>query len=1301
MTQRAVLVEALVAEILGPRGGPNETLSSDEDPLDEYLVGVLAPFSSPSVEADAEEELIGDDFPAGDDEDDPGAVTAGAHAERSAPVPSLVLDPRARPASMGVSFAVDAHPVVDIAATWARYTSDAHGDWTRQPHGEMWGDVDCALEPTLRPSSDPSVILRVRASRDPAGTWKVSIFLINMTQVGDGRATTPDHVFQPQLRVRCREPLHLVPLEREHPAQDEEDEGLALLYSDRPVLARGHLASALWRAVDPERAHPAGLSRGAPPFAWIDGPHLFGSAASDFTPADLRTEFVPVIAVNAPDKAWAGGASTPPQLDPAALAEITDPGELRAALTPLADAYEAWISRQRRAAGGPAPGTAAHRHLAACDRAATRLRDGIEVLATDAEALRAFCFANRAIALQSQWTKGRVNSWWPFQVAFQLINLRAIVEPDHNDRSVCDLLWFPTGGGKTEAYLGLAAFTMTYRRRRAANGGAPAAGAGVTVLSRYTLRLLTIQQFRRALALLAASEWLRVAPSSGQRGWRPSGWRNAGDLPWGTSRFSVGLWVGGNVTPNNLQDFEYMDANNRIIRVFGAISILEGANGDGDPAQVLSCPACHSVLAVPPDGVRQAETRTLHLVMADLDPSVTPSVAPTLSADPFEVTDVRLATHAAADYVTVSIDIRATADATSKALDDWFVQHVRARLGRGSRLVAARPSRPGYFITTTEWGRRRSEKPIDFEIFCANPDCDLNVDMAWSETTEVGSWPIHPAFDRGDGTSSHCPIPAWTVDEQVYARCPSMVVATVDKFARLAFEPRAGSLFGVVDRLNEHLGYYRSWSPPLGPASLPQRPREDPTSGRNVAVSGFPPPDLILQDELHLIEGPLGSMVGIYEAAIDLLASTALNGGVIRPKYIASTATVRQAGEQVQSLFARSLDVFPPSGITVEDNFFSAVGSSHPLDDADPGRLYVGVVAPGRGAQTPIIRLWSRLLQAPLDQRLAGVPDTELDAFWTLVGYFNAIRELAGAVALARQDILQRLSTIAATPRTLDEQEPMELSSRANSLDLPGMLDELTHRLGSAHDPVNAVVATSMFGTGVDVERLGLMVVHGQPKTTSAYIQATGRVGRSTGGLVVTFYRAARPRDLSYYEYFAGYHSTLYRHVEAITVNPFAPRARDRALGPVAVSVLRQAAELPLPGTPVPVHERWRVQQRLSGAAVWYCRAGEMNGARTDPDVNSLPAILEARAAQQPPQRRPQPTDTENHAHSELDRWQQLAATVLDRLVYSEPTVTRPASRPVVLGDLAHLVANTGLAFENAPNSLREVEATVTIRGRG
>jgi hypothetical protein len=438
-------------------------------------------------------------------------------------------------------------------------------------------------------------------------------------------------------------------------------------------------------------------------------------------------------------------------------------------------------------------------------------------------------------------------------------------------------------------------------------------------------------------------------------------------------------------------------------------------------------------------------------------------------------------------------------------------------------------------------------------------------------------------------------------------------------------------------------------------------------------------------------------MVGIYETAIEALACRSVGTQLTRPKYIASSATVRRANDQVQSLYERRLSQFPPPGINIDDNFFTTGSESHALDAGAAGRLYVGICAPGRGAQTPLVRTWSRLLQHVEMRRQAGVAPQELDPFWTLVGYFNAIRELAGAVALARQDIPERMEFISPAPRRWPEVEPMELSSRASSLELPGMLERLGERLVNA-TPVSIAVATSLFGTGVDVSRLGLMQVNGQPKTSSSYIQATGRVGRETGGLVVTFYRASRPRDLSHYEYFVGYHRELYRHVEPVTVNPFSPRARDRALGPVTVALLRQAGELLGPGGAIPVTGLWRLQQRFTGG--WRCRASDMANGQSMPEVLAIPGLFESRAIRQPLARRPFPNVVSTETTAEIARWAQLAALARATLLYSESAMVYPPSHPVVLGDLAHEVRGFPIAYENAPNSLREVEATTTFRGR-
>lgn len=1296
MPERDMLLASLVAEVLGPRQGTHETLRPDEDPADEYITGVLAPYEAESAELDAQADLLGEDDVAADDQADVGKADPGSGPAALRLPP---LDHRARPASMGLSFAMTGggSPMVDICATWARYRPAGDGAWRRVPMGRVWEAIDCSRQSSFVPESDEGIRIQIRA-RQEATRWRISVFLLNATRSEHEFPRAETHVFQPQIRIRCGEGWELVALDIPAPASEDEQRATDFLYRERRGLARGHLCSAVWREIDPERPHPSIESPDVPGFHWSDGADLFDQATYErFSPADARTEFVPMVPVNAPDRSWSC-ADPPPELDPEVLSEAWSPDEIRAALDPLTDGYSNWLGEQEAAILALPPGESevGRSQLARGRAALARMRAGIRMLETDEDVRLAFCFANRAIAIQSAWTKGRVNAWWPFQLAFHLINLPALTHSDHPDRGICDLLWFPTGGGKTEAYLGLAAFTFAFRRLRARRSGLSYGGEGVALISRYTLRLLTIQQFRRALALVTACEFLRVIRHGTLRGWRPRACHDDGDPLWGDSRFAVGLWVGGGVTPNGHHDFQYRDRRGRLVTEYGAISILEGTGeGQGEPAQVLVCPSCQSTLAVPPEGYQRDQEAVLHLVLGDAAAQNAPAPAQ-LSTSLFNVAGAERTPHDNPRFCTLTIRFSASEDAAPHAVDSWFRDVIRQAMGPETWLVPARASRPGYFVRVAEWGVRRARaRPYEFELFCPNPECQLNTSIGWWETTPTGEWPVLEAFRGPSGECTHCPVPAWTVDEQVYHRCPSMVVATVDKFARLSFEPKAGGLFGKVERFNEYLGYYRGGCAPNGPGSPPARPRDDVLSGRNVETGPFAPPDFILQDELHLIEGPLGSLVGIYETAVDALASHLQNGEAVRPKYIASTATVRNAQEQVQSLFDRQLEVFPAPGLTANDSFFSTTRTSHPLDAHQAGRLYVGVCAPGRGAQTPIVRIWSRLLQRVADRASAGASADELDAFWTLVGYFNAIRELAGAVALARQDIVQRIETIATRPRALED--PMELSSRADSMQLPGMLEHLSVSLPAPPAPADSVVATSMFGTGVDVERLGLMVVHGQPKTTSAYIQATGRVGRLRGGLVVTFFRAARPRDLSHYEFFATYHAALYRHVEPVTVSPFAPRARDRALGPVAVAILRQASELILGGAPVPVNGRWRTQQRLQGG--WSCRAHEMASARADPDVLAVPEIMELRSRAQPDPRRPGPNETRDHSASEIDRWSQLAGRAADQLLYFEPTLVNPASRPIVLGDLAHLVARLGVAFEDAPNSLREVEATTTFRG--
>ena len=333
------------------------------------------------------------------------------------------------------------------------------------------------------------------------------------------------------------------------------------------------------------------------------------------------------------------------------------------------------------------------------------------------------------------------------------------------------------------------------------------------------------------------------------------------------------------------------------------------------------------------------------------------------------------------------------------------------------------------------------------------------------------------------------------------------------------------------------------------------------------------PPDLIIQDELHLISGPLGTLVGLYETAVDGLSTWDFDGHAVRPKVIASTATIRRSEEQIHNLFLRKVKIFPPAGLDVDDNFFSR---RQPSSDDSPGRLYIGICAPGTRMKTVLIRVYVAYMAAA--QTLYEKHGRLADPWMTLVGYFNSIRDLGGmrrAVGDTVSNRLRRISARGLATRAITAFDVEELTSRKSAVEIPKILDKLEQvfdpeqdrerqqrrknrqAIDSAKQPLSVVLATNMISVGVDVGRLSLMVVANQPKATAEYIQATSRVGRSFPGLVCTVYNWARPRDLSHYERFEHYHDTFYQHVEALSVTPFSPRAMDRGLSGVLVSYIR------------------------------------------------------------------------------------------------------------------------------------------------
>jgi len=411
------------------------------------------------------------------------------------------------------------------------------------------------------------------------------------------------------------------------------------------------------------------------------------------------------------------------------------------------------------------------------------------------------------------------------------------------------------------------------------------------------------------------------------------------------------------------------------------------------------------------------------------------------------------------------------------------------------------------------------------------------------------------------------------VDEDIYRRPPSLLIATVDKFAQMPWKGETQMLYGQVTGLCPRHGFISPEIDDTG--NHPTRgslPRTKP-----VAQTPLRPPDLIIQDELHLISGPLGSMVALYETAVDELCTWMVDGKRVRPKVIASTATIRRAPDQIRKLFLRKLDVFPPQGTSIKDNFFSL---QRPVGQEYPGRRYLGICAFGRRYPAAMIRVYVAVMAAA--QTLYDKYDHLADPWMTLVGYFNSIRELAGTRRLVEDDIRSRLRDAdlrGLRKRLVRFGAVEELTSRKLGTDIPKILERMEIIFDKTQDaqrkddrkagkkpsprPYDVILATNMISVGVDIDRLGLMVVAGQPKTTSEYIQATSRVGRSSSGpgLVLTLFNWARPRDLSHYETFEHYHETFYKHVESLSVTPFSARALDRGLSGVLVSLMRLSEE--------------------------------------------------------------------------------------------------------------------------------------------
>jgi hypothetical protein len=1045
---RDSLTERLVLDVVGPVEGDDEILT--DPPVNTYLSGVLFPRR-------AQEQIVEDTSEA-----DVDMAEAGLEKDEQ-PDTGVSLANVQSPSSMGLSFSVDAacraleikvsaavYEPVDTAGNpmeasldEARTTDDSVMRWRRRPLTvtRVIDPVSGNL-PVLELAEKLEARVRVRPP-DERGAVSVTVTLVNEHRLEGRSLRDPWCFFQCSLEVTAVAD-HPAIVEQVVPNLGDDDETLlaAMLYRHAPTFATGHGCAADW-----DQDTRPGASAGV---------RAVTRVRSSFTP-----RFDVLLSESNPDIVSTG-------LRMIDLAE-GDTETVLSSLRGLVDGYREWVDGIETKAAGLAAtqySRVAVVQARQCRTAWARMNAGIDLLESDPDVMRAFRLANRAMAIQRSrtvlmrdGTAGdglAIGLWYPFQIGFVLLCLQGIADPGHDDRGVADLLWFPTGGGKTEAYLGLIAFSTFLRRIRHGE-----AGAGVTVLMRYTLRLLTLQQFERAATLICAME--RV------RGEQP-------DMP--GDEISIGMWVGQSATPNSLAD-----AEKALRRLHKGDTLLKQ-----NPVQLRRCPWC-------------------------------------------------------------GVDIDET--------------HYRVDHGE-TRLVVA----------------------------CDNEGCHFR-----------------------DG------LPVHLVDQSVYAHRPTLVIATVDKFAQMTWKAEPAALFNRVD-----------------------------------GAEGTPPPDLIIQDELHLISGPLGTLVGLYESALDIAAD--------RPKVVASTATIRRAQEQGLALFDREVHQFPPSGLDARDSWFAVEAPA----ERKPSRRYVGLFAPGTSQATLLVRAYSALLHhaSTLDGK-----DEVRDAYWTLLGYFNSLRLLAAAELQVNDDVAGRLKLLAGddgAPRDLAN--TTELTSRASASEIPRRLRQLDKRIPD-RDALDVVLATNMISVGVDVDRLGLMAVTGQPQTTAEYIQSTSRVGRRYPGLVVVLYNAARSRDRSHYERFRSYHSALYRQVESTSVTPFSARARDRALHAALIA----AARLMIPAA-----------RDNAGAA----RLDDF-----DTEIRALAERIHERARRVASD---EADDTADHLENILDRWDEMIQANAD-LVYHMPKgfTADTKRRPEYGALLCSFEDDDLLSSFPTMNSLRDVDVETNL----
>lgn len=927
-------LEHLRSAYAGPEAGTMEVVLNP--PHRQYAVGMLFPSESTS----SEERQVADDL------DVEADVQRGDVEEEGASVP---LAEDWRPSSVAISFITD-RPNVTWAlsgGTYKRVDGDGPPRWARSPFSFSGLELSTSEKMHQLVAGDVPIEVGSRWRRY-GSAYLVTVHVRALSRTtGDERLDVPLMLFQVALIVRPSESGSILEYDTTRKFDvDAESAELRLRYRNRKLYAVGHGMAADWEIF--ENRVTAVMLEPVPAFV---------------VPAVQTTNFAP----NTPEA---------DALQLALLSQIdTNPEQVLSSLEAFVGAFSSWVTEQESRVDDFVDESWVATRLVARARASVdRMSEGIRLLGDPGRSTERTAFALGMTAMRLQMRQAAMNrgdtpdsvvepQWRPFQLGFLLVALASTVDEQHQERELVDLIWFPTGGGKTEAYLALAAIEIFHRRL--ARG---MAGGGTAVITRYTLRLLTSQQFQRAASLVCAMELLR-------RKGRLEDPRAKGMAP-----FSIGLWVGNEVTPGTRR--EAKAALERLHRA----ARPEEAN----QFQIESCPWCQTPL-VP----------------------------------------------------------------TSRAID------------------------------VSRYGIRLAGN--DVVIHCVDSRCEFS------------------------GV-----LPVAVVDEDLYANPPTILLATVDKFARLQFRPEAGRLLGLN--------------------------------------TPFVQPSLIIQDELHLLSGPLGTTVAVFDAVIQLL----LGRGGVQPKIVASTATIRASDEQVRALYGRSVALYPPAGLDDDRTFFS-----QPVQSGQ-GRMYLGLMPQSVSQASAVIAAAAPLLEIPDILESLPATDATRDSYWTAVMYHNSLRELGRTGTLVVDDVNGRLESrserLGIARRTVRSDRVIELTSRRGPEELPNDLRELARSADSSDEAVDVVLSSNMLSVGIDIPRLALMLMVGQPKTTAEYIQATSRVGRGSNyGIVATLFRSNRARDRSHFETFRSYHEALYRSVEPTSVTPWSLSSRDRSLAGGLVALLRHS----------------------------------------------------------------------------------------------------------------------------------------------